>query len=180
MISTVMHDQTILNKYFSSSWGSSLSGYVHSGYAVLDRISPTDHVIDVGCGPNFFKGRLPHVVGVDPAHPNADVYSTIEEFETDRLFDVALCFGSINFGTEDIITKQIDKINSLLKPSAKVFWRLNPGFYDHHNSEQYKIHLYAWSFPRLNKFAEQYGFTQMNCAYDTNGQNLRLYAEWIR
>jgi len=181
----IMHDQNFLNNYFANNWCASTSKYIYSGYAILDKISDSDNVVDVGCGHNPFKGKIKNLIGFDPAyHNDADVQSTIEHFNSlrtfDVAFDVALCLGSINFGTHSIIANQIEKVNALLNQKAKIFWRLNPGQHDHGNKECADIDFYPWTFEKLNEFAVQYGFKQVNCAEDTNGQHMRLYAEWVR
>jgi hypothetical protein len=175
-----MHNQNFLNNYFSNTWCPSTSKYIYSGYAILDKILDSESVIDVGCGTNPFKGMIKNLVGVDPTNHGADVVSTIENYETDQKFDVALCLGSINFGSVDIITNQIEKVNSLLHQKAKIYWRLNPGNQDHQSAECKLIDFYPWTFDQLKIFASKYGFKQINCANDTNGLHKRLYAEWER
>jgi len=176
-----MHDQTFLNEYFSTHWRSNGHKYIYSGYAILDKINAdTDTVIDIGCGANPFKGKIANLTGIDPSDIGADVVSTIEDYNTDNKYDVALCLGSINFGSDTIIANQIEKVNDLLNDKSKVFWRLNPGQQDHRNEECKQINFYPWTFDLLAEFAALYGFTQSNCAHDHNGNHMRLYAEWSR
>lgn len=175
-----MHNQQFLNNYFSSVWNRDISKYIYSGYAILEKIHSMDYVIDVGCGDNPFKEKINNLLGIDPANPNADIISTIEDFETNTKFDIALCLGSINFGTDAIIANQIHKVNSILNKNASIYWRLNPGLYDHGNPDHMNIDFYQWNFPKLKFFAELYGFKQSNCAIDTDGKVIRLYAEWHR
>jgi len=182
----IMHNQEFLNNYFSKTWCSNTSKYIYSGYAIAEKISDEDQVIDVGCGTNPFKGHIKHLIGIDPAHSEADVICTIEEFEPKRKYDVALCLGSINFGNETIITKQIEMVNELMFPCARIFWRLNPGCHDHvtsdhkHINECDSIEFFPWSFELLNSYAEKYGYEQLNSSIDSNGEHVRLYAEWHR
>ncbi len=175
-----MHNQSFLNNYFTNNWRSSISKYIYSGYAILNKISDSDSVIDIGCGTNPFKGKIKNLIGIDPTHVGADIINTIENFESSTQFDVALCLGSINFGTDEIISNQINKVNSLLKPTAKVFWRLNPGRHDHPDKLCEYVDFYPWTFEKLNEYAKEYGFTQINCAKDTDGIVVRLYAEWVK
>jgi len=175
-----MHNQKFLNKYFANTWCSSTSKYIYSGYTILDKLSDSDNVIDVGCGSNPFKGKIKNLIGIDPTDVGADVVTTIENFTPNTKFNVALCLGSINFGDEHIIANQIKKVNDLLLPSARVFWRLNPGQHDHNNELCNDIDFYPWTFEELNMYAIKYNFKQINCAFDSNGQHMRLYAEWIR
>ena len=61
------------------------------------------------------------------------------------LFDVATCLGSINFGSIDVISKQIAKVVSCLKPKSRVYWRLNPGRQDHPNRFCENIDYFPWT-----------------------------------
>ena len=177
----LMHDQNFLNKYFADTWCASTSKYIYSGFAILDKISDSDQVVDVGCGHNPFKGKIKNLIGFDPAyHNDADVQASIETFDPHQKFNVALCLGSVNFGSVDIITNQIEKVNAMLTPSARIFWRLNPGHQDHNNEACNSIDFFPWTFEKLNEYATQFGFEQINCAEDTNGEHIRLYAEWTR
>ena len=153
---------------------------------IIDKIQPDDEVIDVGCGRNQFKKHINKLTGIDPARDEADIKCTIEDFNPKLKFDVALCLGSINFGDYENIANQINKLNDLLHPCARVFWRLNPGQHDHNNRMHNHIpqcddlELFPWTFDLLNGFAKEYQFEQINCAIDSNGEHTRLYAEWIR
>lgn len=175
-----MHNQNLLNEYFSKHWHTKTPSFVYSGFAILDKISPNDKVIDIGCGDNLFKDKIKNLIGIDPANDAADVITTIEDFTPQTKFDVALCLGSINFGDEYIIANQIEKINSLLEHKAKVFWRLNPGRHDHPDQMCNEIDFFPWTFEKLEQFAKQYGFKQINCHEDHNESQMRLYAEWVR
>ena len=176
-----MHDQSLLNYYFSNHWNQTSGARIFSNVDFIrQRILDNESVLDVGCGKNNFKDRLKNVVGIDPAFDEADVKCTIEEFNSDEKFDVALCLGSINFGTEEVITKQIAKVVSLLNPSAKIFWRCNPGRRDHGNEFVNQINFFPWTFEKLQEFATLHGFIQKECNLESDGKTVRLYAEWHR
>lgn len=176
-----MHDQEFLNNYFRNHWRPSLDAYMYSAYDVIaNKIQPHEWLLDVGCGDNPFKRFLRNVTGVDPANDAADVVATIEEFYPTRRFDVATCLGSINFGSEEIVSQQIDKVVSCLKPRSRVYWRLNPGRRDHASEVCQGISFFPWSFETLQKFAEKYDYRQNNQQTETNGRVVRLYAEWHR
>lgn len=174
-------NQQYLNEYFGKIW------HLHSdpctkpnksGLEILTKITDSDWVIDVGCGRNPFKGQIKNLVGVDPAFDQADVKCTIDDFVTDQKFDIALCLGSINFGTVADIERQIAKIVSLLKPEAKIFWRCNPGQTDHPDPACNAIPFYAWSIDEHVRLSEKFGFKLMECSWEQNGR--RIYAEWQR
>ena len=166
------------NNYFSTIHKPNFDKYTYSSWELLNKINRNEHVLDVGCGRNFFKSYLPHLVGIDPANKNADHMISIEDFETDIKFDVALCLGSINFGSYQTVYNQIDKIVSLLKPKSRIYWRCNPGEYDHDNDECKELDFFPWSHEYHNHFATNFKYNVHKiCLEPFNG---RIYAEWIR
>jgi hypothetical protein len=170
-------NQTDLNKYFSTHWKTNLDQYTHSGWSLVSKIKSDEAVLDVGCGLNPFKRLLPRLTGIDPAFVEADYQTTIEDFVTDEKFDVAFCLGSINFGTEDRVVNQIRCVIDLLKPKSRIYWRCNPGLWDHGNTECANIEFFPWTVEKHIFFADQFGFKLMEVIPDSNN---RLYALWAR
>lgn len=158
-----------------------MDAYTYSAYSTLaQKVQPNEWVLDVGCGANPFKQLLPNVVGIDPARDEADVKIAIEEFKTDQLFDVAMCLGSINFGDRSDIEPAIQRVVDLLKPTSRIYWRLNPGRQDHACGDCERIKFFPWTHDILREFADRHGYTQTNEQQETNGRVVRLYAEWHR
>lgn len=170
-------NQQQLNKYFGKTWKSNLNQYKYSGWDLVKMIQPNESVIDVGCGFNEFKLYIPNLIGIDPANKNADLITSIEEYKSDQLFDVAFCLGSINFGSEETILHQIECVINLLKPNCRIFWRCNPGYADHGNDECKDITFYNWTITKHLEFSKKFGFLLNEAVWD-NGN--RIYAEWIR
>lgn len=170
-------NQQLLNNYFSNHWRGHLNTYLFSGLGLSKKIKSNEWVLDVGCGINPFKKLLTNVIGIDPAFSQADYQVTIEEFSTDQRFDVALCLGSINFGSEETIKNQIKCVVNLLNPVARIYWRCNPGRQDHGNKECKEIDFFPWSEILLDQYATEFGFKLVDLKYDTNN---RIYAEWAR
>jgi len=177
-----MHNkqQLFLNHYFANTWHDNIEHYIYSGFSICDKILPNETVLDVGCGANHFKSRLPDVIGIDPANNKADVITTIEDYVTSKRFDVALCLGSINFGDHDFVRQQIKHIVELLKQHSRIYWRCNPGEHDHPNKECNQIDFYPWSFKKHHLLATEFGFKIKNAAIDSNKVHQRLYCEWHR
>lgn len=176
-----MKNQNLLNEYFATEWLArpdvSLEKYKYSGLALLDKIAETDWVLDVGCGNNYFKGKIKNLVGIDPANDNADVKTTIEDYVTDQIFDIAFCLGSINFGDSADIALQISKVSALLTVKGKIYWRCNPGKYDHGTKGVHQIQFFRWDEHWHNYLSSQLGFAVVDFKKDTHD---RLYAEWIK
>ena len=176
-----MHNQEFLNEYFGNHWAPSTTAYRSSSYeAIASKIKPHERLVDVGCGFNPFKTLVKNVVGIDPAMEQADFKCTIEEFEPNMQFDVATCLGSINFGDEEVIARQIKKVAMLMMPNSRIYWRLNPGRQDHADPLCQQIDFFPWTFEKLEEFATQYGYKQTNCEEETDDKVVRLYAEWHR
>ena len=172
-----MHTQQSLNNYFSNHWRGYLNLYQYSGVNLAKKIQHNEYVLDVGCGLNAFKSLVPNLIGIDPAFPQADLQIAIEDFRTTQLFDVAFCLGSINFGNETKIKNQIQRVISLLKPAARIYWRCNPGRQDHGNTECKSIEFFPWSPELLIEYATQFGFEVLDIKNDLNN---RIYCEWAR
>lgn len=173
-------NQNYLNEYFHTTWhrkNGSLDNLEKTGWALINKINPGESVIDVGCGANPFKGKIPNLMGFDPAFDQADVKCTIEEFTSDEKFDVAFCLGSINFGDVADIERQIAKVITLLKSKARIYWRCNPGAQDHGNEECKEISFYPWTMEEHVRLAELFKFKLVECSWDTRN---RIYAEWTR
>ena len=170
-------NQQHLNNYFSTHWRGQLNTYLYSGLSLAKKIKPDEWVLDVGCGINAFKPMIPNLIGIDPAFVQADYQTTIEEFKTDQRFDVAFCLGSINFGDESMIKNQIKCIVNLLNPTARIYWRCNPGLRDHGNAECQTIDFFPWSPEILNDYAQEFGFGVVEIRKDFNN---RIYCEWSR
>jgi hypothetical protein len=168
--------QTELNEYFSTLWNPNIDQYQYSGWTLIDKIDPDETVLDVGCGPNLFKNKITNLIGIDPAFDQADYKTTIEGFQTEKRFDVAFCLGSINFGDKLTIMNQIACVINCLKPTARIYWRCNPGQADHGNEECKLIEFYPWTIEEHVKLSELFGFKLMTCCWDNN----RIYAEWSR
>jgi hypothetical protein len=170
-------NQQDLNNYFSTHWRGHLNLYQYSGLGLAKKIQPHEWVLDVGCGINPFKQLITNLVGIDPAFDQADHRISIEDFKTEQRFDVAFCLGSINFGNEKTIKNQIKYVVNLLKPTARIYWRVNPGLKDHGNKECHQIEFFPWSKKLLRDYATEYGFQALNIRDDFNN---RIYCEWHR
>lgn len=170
-------NQEQLNEYFAHKWKSNLSQYFYCGWNLIDNICDDEWVLDVGCGPNPFKGKIKNLIGIDPAYDEADYKVTIEEFKTEQKFDVAFCLGSLNFGSHNKIISEISCVVNLLKPDARIYWRSNPGRKDHQHKECEQIDFFPWTFEHHKEFSKQFGFECVDLRWDSNH---RIYAEWCR
>jgi hypothetical protein len=178
-----MIDQSALNTYFSGPWrerNRNLDQYEKTGWALINKIRAGESVVDVGCGDNPFKGCIANLVGFDPAFDQADYKLTLEEFcqQYQDRYNVAFCLGSINFGTQQDIERQIGLVDQLLSgPGSRIYWRCNPGSRDHGNAECETIPFYNWSFAEHIRLTDLFGYRLAEVSWDTKN---RIYAEWIK
>tara|TARA_R110002074_G_scaffold225627_1_gene397212 strand:+ start:287 stop:844 length:558 start_codon:yes stop_codon:yes gene_type:complete len=177
-ISIRMREQ--LREYFSTTWlegDRSLDGYTYTGWSLVDKIQPNETVLDIGCGTNPFKDKIPNLWGIDITDVGADEVVAIEDYYPNRTFDVAFCLGSINFGAEEFILEQCAAIDRVVHPEhGRVYWRCNPGKKDHGNTACEDIDFFPWNFDLLNYYAYKNNFK----CYDLQKDGRRLYSEWRR
>lgn len=155
-------NNAVLAQYFSTVWQPETKKYKYSGLTIVDEVNAMnpEAVIDIGCGYNEFKGKINNLIGIDPYNPRADVISKVEDYETDTLFDVAICLGSINFGSTETILKELNSVSDLVKPGGIMYFRVNPGE-QHAAFESRWINFYGWD-PTFISSAAQY----LNCSLE--------------
>ena len=170
-------NQADVNQYFGTNWKPDYDKFLYSGWALLNKINSKETVIDVGCGYNLFKTHFgDRLYGIDPAViEGVDEVVSIEEFKTDKQWDVALCLGSLNFGDASIVYPQVEKVVSLVKPGGRIFWRQNPGLGDHPWKGVEAVQFFPWTIELNYELAEKYNCKVVDCRWDL-GQ--RIYAEW--
>ena len=165
-------DNAVLTKYFSKVWQPETKKYKYSGLAIIDEVNamnPTA-VIDIGCGYNEFKGKIQNLTGIDPYNSRADIMSTLLEFEAEQQYDVAICLGSINFGSSDKIIKELTAAANLVKDGGLLYFRVNPG-QQHIAPESTWINFYDWDPVFVSNMAQL-----LNCDLLTLRKDLnRLY-----
>lgn len=89
-----------------------------------EYFDPNSKIVDLGCGTNLYKKYYPNLLGIDVIdHPGVDVRSSILNFQTEDLFDGALCLGSVQYYSEDYIYETIKHVKSLIKKSGFIVLR---------------------------------------------------------
>jgi hypothetical protein len=177
-------NQQQLDHYFSKIWAQqnldNLDTYIYTGWKLVDKIQDGERVLDVGCGQNHFKNHISNLVAIDPAFDAADYKMTLEQFaqlSTVQPFDVAFCLGSINFGNQADIERQIGLVVGLLhEQHSRIYWRSNPGLTDHNNNECHAVPFYHWSFEEHERLSAKFGYQIIDMQWDYHN---RIYAEWV-
>lgn len=154
-----------------------MRSFPKSGYDLIQRIDPKAWVLDIGCGDNLFRPHLPNLIGIDPATDAADICVSLQHYQPDRLFDVALCLGSIQ-GDDTEVRDQIAKIRDLLTDCGRIYWRCMP------DPPPYAVPdwMSLWTFDRHRKLAHDFGFEVIDLAWELRPppKSARIYAEWIK
>ena len=169
-----------MESYFSGKWSdSSFDSYKWSGYRLVDEVnSQKPHsVLDVGCGFNRLKGKINNLVGIDPYNDYADIKVSLEDYNGGPV-DIALCLGSINFGDDYTINKQIDILDNIWH--KKAYFRVNPGIEHtwHDKSDWDGIVWYDWTRSKIDSIVANYKYHlgRFEEEYTTQG-HLRYYFE---
>lgn len=152
-------DEAVLEKYFTKVWQAQTKKYKYSGLAIIDEINDMRprSVIDIGCGYNEFKGKIDNLVGIDPWNSRADLQSTVEHLDSDIKYDVAICLGSINFGSTDKIVKEMTAVVNVVADGGLLYFRVNPG--EQHDAPEAKwIQFYKWDPTFISNIAKH-----LNC-----------------
>ena len=88
-----------------------------------------------------------------------------------------LALGSLNFGDEKVVDKQIEHLYNITKKGDKIYWRQNPGLGDHPWQGVKEIKFFPWSYKYNEYFSKKYSFVIIEYKKDRGD---RLYVEWIR
>ncbi len=169
-------DSKCLERYFSKIWHPDMKKWKYSGLKLVDEVNALNprSVLDVGCGYNEFKGKIQNLTGIDPYNDRADHKLSIMDFHPNQKFDVILCLGSINFGSQDKITAEIAKTVLLLEDGGTIFFRVNPGV-SHDRPESRWIKFFAWNVPFIIELAEKFNLKVLDIRDDANQRKYFVY-----
>lgn len=169
-------DNQCLNAYFSKIWQPDMKKWKYSGLKLIDEVNALNprSVLDLGCGYNEFKGKIRNLIGIDPYNDLADHKISIMDFRSNEKFDVILCLGSVNFGSQDKITAEVAKAVLLLEQGGTIFFRVNPGV-NHNRLESRWIEFFAWNVPFIIELAERFNLKVLDIRDDANQRKYFVY-----
>ena len=138
-------DRAVLKNYFSKIWQPETKKFKYSGLAIIDEVNAMnpDNVIDIGCGYNEFKGKIQNLTGIDPYNDRADISVHTLDYKPEVEYDVAICLGSINFGSSDKILGELENVVGMVKSGGFLYFRVNPGI-QHDKPAAKWINFYDW------------------------------------
>lgn len=157
-------------------WQPKTDQYQYTGWGIVDEITKRNPraVLDVGCGYNQFKPRIPNLVGIDKFNNSADYMVDIMEYNVEPgTYDAVIVFGSINFGTYEDVSLRFKKVFELLAPDGRVYVRANPGE-EHKNG--YWIDIFPWDFDSVYRIAKDHNVKLITLKKD-NGNRLYFVFE---
>jgi len=170
-------DTRYMNRFFGEIWKPETDKYQYSGWGLVDLINKQNPqaVLDFGCGYNQFKGRVENLTGIDPFNNAADYMVDILEFKVEpESFDHIIAFGSLNFGDYNDIYTRFVKLNELLMPGGRMYFRANPG--NTWPKGPY-VDIFPWSFETAYELAKSFDLKLEKFKKD-NGD--RLYFEFYK
>lgn len=164
-------DRRYLKRFFGEIWKPRTDDYNYTGWNLAEEINKQNpqNVLDVGCGYNQFRGRIPNLIGIDPNNDCADYMVDILDYRVrPGTHDHIICLGSINFNSREDIEARFAHCVDLLAPGGRMYFRANPGI-------QWKngpwVEIFAWSFQVVKELEEAYGLRLETFKQD----NDRLY-----
>lgn len=149
-------DRQYLHWFFGEVWRPRTEKYQYTGWPLVDIVNKHNpaKVLDVGCGYNQFKERIPNLTGIDPYNNQADYMVDIIDYRVEPAsYDAIICLGSINFNSQEDIESRIERCVDLLAPGGRMYFRANPGI-DHKNGPW--VEIFPWSFEKCYEIAKKF------------------------
>lgn len=107
-----------------------IDGFQYSGPNLIDEVNALSPslVIDVGCGSNFFKGKIKNLIGFDKVYnENLDFNCNINDMVVeDSSVDVLLALGSLQYYDRSTAYNDLSTIVKWVKPKGYIVMRTNP------------------------------------------------------
>ena len=159
--------------------------YPVNGKPMVDEINASNPslVLDLGCGLNQYKSIINNLVGIDIIGVREDITADISDLSAhfaDHTADVVLALGSINFGTEEVIAKQLAEVKRLLKAGGIAYFRANQN--DHDKDHQGTLRYYDWSVEKVLEWADKFNFEvigEVELKEGRPGVNDRMNREFV-
>jgi len=175
-IADITHDidQKYSARFWGGIWQPRTEVYQFTGWNIVEIINKANPkaVLDVGCGFNQFKARIPNLIGIDAYNNSADYMVDILDYTVpNESYDHVIVFGSINFGEFDDINARFKKVIDLTMVGGKIYVRANPGHV--HKNGQW-IDIYPWDFDTAYRIAQLHN-CELSSFKKDNGD--RLYFE---
>ena len=100
-------------------------------------------------------------IGIDIANEDADEVIDIIDFKTDKIFDLIICYGSINFYDEKWVEDRLEKVVNLLDdtPGSRICMKVNPG---NPHADGTMLEFFPWTMDYARDISAKYGLVIEN------------------
>jgi len=149
-------DRKYLAWFFGEVWRPRTERYQYTGWPLVDMIKKHNphQVLDVGCGYNQFKERIPNLTGIDPYNNQADYMVDILDYSVEpESYDALICLGSVNFNSQEDIESRVAQCVRLTAPGGRMYFRANPGIAHEHGPW---VEIFPWSFEKCYAIAKKF------------------------
>lgn len=151
-----------------------LNGFEYSGSNLIDEVNALSPslVIDVGCGSNFFKGKIKNLIGFD-IHPHDDLDYCCDINDmilADNSVDAVLALGSLQYQNRAATYKQLATVAKWVKPGGYIVMRVQPLV-----SESESVNSggpYRWSSLWINKMSKEFGLSIVQGPVSDRNKNI--------
>jgi SAM-dependent methyltransferase len=144
------------NRFFGEIWKPHTDNYSYTGWALVNEVNSHNFksILDVGCGYNHLKERIPNLIGIDPYNDCADFMVDILDYVNPyQRHDCIIALGSINFNDRLDIEQRFATCVNLLTDDGYMYFRANPGI--PHKNGPY-VDIFPWSFSVVRELAQKY------------------------
>jgi hypothetical protein len=136
-----------------------LKGFQYSGTNLIDEVNSLNpqSVVDVGCGVNYFSGKIKNLIGFDVVnYPGIDFHCSIQDMVIAiGSVDVVLALGPLQYSNRALTVKDIQKIVKWIRPGGYLVVRNKP-FVSESESESSGF-TYRWSQQWFEKIGSDFG-----------------------
>ncbi len=169
-------DRRYLRRFFGEIWKPRTGDYQWSGWAIVEEVlkHKPQRVLDVGCGYNQFKERIPNLIGIDPNNDCADYMVDVLDYRVpNEQFDAIIALGSINFNSQEDVEQRFAHCVNMLSSGGRFYLRANPG-------QQWPtgpwVDIFAWDFAFVKELEKRYNLKLETFKQDGhNSPSGRLY-----
>jgi len=131
---------------------------------IIDCMEKSSLILDVGCGFNQYKkyAKLPqYFKGIDIANEEADEVIDVLDYKTDKIFDLIICYGSINFYDKKWVEDRLAKVVNLLEetPGSRICMKVNPG---NPHADGTMLEFFPWTMDYARDVSYKYGLVIEN------------------
>jgi trans-aconitate methyltransferase len=132
-------------------------GFQYSGHNLVEEVNSFNPrlVVDVGCGANYFRGKIKNLIGFDiDYYPDAHCQSSIQDMKIHpESVDVALALGTFQYFVRERSFSDLSTVASWVRPGGYLVIRLKKFV----SEAESVASSYLWSQEWFEKASEDLG-----------------------